>query len=266
MNAITRTILGIASRQPFNRGIFRRSILNYLKRHAGGPIKASYRGVPFIFNLDNPTEQKALLGYYNNQEIDYLVQLANKEKCCFVDIGANSGFYSQVFLFHARRGAQVLAIEPNPEMCARITSNVKLLEDKILGDNIVFALENCAVSDKDGELYLNLSQGAGAAHVEEASGKQSIRIATHRLIDLVSAHALTKIDLLKIDIEGHEDRALIPFFDQADPTLYPGGIIIEHTSDHQWQGDLWGKLRSVGYRETLRTRGNLILELPANAR
>jgi FkbM family methyltransferase len=266
MKDITQAILGIACRQPFNRGLFRRIILGYLKRQANGPIRASYRGVPFMFNLDNPTEQKALLGYYNNEEIDYLVRQAKKDKHCFVDIGANSGFYSQVFLFHASRGAQVLAVEPNPEMCVRITSNVDLLAHKLSNDGVSFALENCAVSDRDGELYLNLSMGAGAAHIEKTSSEQSIKIKTRQLLDLVKSHALAKIDLLKIDIEGHEDKALIPFFDQADPALYPNSIIIEHSSDHQWQGDLWGKLRSVGYQEKLRTRGNLVLELVANNR
>lgn len=261
MNIINKTILDLAKRQPFNRGYFRRLILNYLRHHTNNPIETTYRGVPFVFNLDNPTEQKALLGFYNNQEIDHLVRLAKSCESTFVDVGANSGFYSQIFLFHAAKNSRVLAIEPNPDMCKRIACNIKLLEKEIQDSHIYFSIENCAVSDREADLYLNLGSGAGAAHVQSNADKNSIQIKSKKLLDLIQSHAFEKIDLLKIDIEGHEDRALIPFFENAKPSLYPRSMIIEHSSDHQWHGDLWGKLRSVGYQERLRTRGNLILDL-----
>ena len=261
MNLFAKTLLRIARHQPFNRGPFRRRALHYLQRRTNGAIHADYRGVPFIFNLDNPTEQKALFGFYNNEEIDYLIERTRGQPANFVDLGANSGFYSQVFLFHAAPHSKLLAIEPNPAMRERIAANIQLIEDALRARQIEFAVESRAASDRDAELYLNLQSGAGAAHVEDRAGQHSIRIQTRKLRDLLEEHGFTRIDLLKVDIEGHEDRALLPFFDDAPPALYPQSIIIEHSSDQSWQGDLWGKLRSLGYREILRTRGNAILEL-----
>jgi len=262
MNLITRALLSVAGRQPFNRGPFRRMAIRYLKHHADSPIRSAYRGVPMFFNLDNPTEQKALLGHYNNEEVDYLIESIQGHAANFVDLGANSGFYSQVFLFHAAPNSRLLAIEPNPEMRARINANMQLIEDSVRTRNISAIVEASAASDQEANLFLNLRSGAGAAYVEEQESGQSICIHTRKLLDMIKQHGLDHIDILKVDIEGHEDKALIPFFDSAAPVLYPRRIIIEHSSDHMWQADLWGRLHNLGYRETFRTRGNLIMELP----
>ncbi len=262
MNLAIRMLLALACRQPFNRGSSRRIIIKLLKRYAISPIRAAYRGIPMLFHLDNPTEQKALFGYYNNREVNYLIDIARKRATYFVDLGANSGFYSQVFLFHAAVGSRLLSIEPNPAMRARILANIQLIEGSVRSRNIQSILESCAASDQEADLFLNLHSGAGAAHVETQESEECIRIHTRKLLDLVNQHGFNRIDLLKVDIEGHEDKALMPFFENADAGLYPHSIIIEHTSDQLWQADLWGRLRELGYQEILRTRGNLILELP----
>ena len=132
LSVFERVLLGVARHQPFNRGPIRRRLVNFFKRRIDHPVEATYRGVPFLFNLDdNPTEQKALFGFYNNKEVDYVVSVAGSKSPVFVDVGANSGFYSQIFLFHASVGGQVLSIEPNPEMCKRITTNASLIADQI---------------------------------------------------------------------------------------------------------------------------------------
>lgn len=258
---LTKLLLRLAQRQPFNRGPLRRQLTKFFKQRIHSPVETRFRGVPFEFNLDNPTEQKALFGYYNLTEVEFVVGAARQAVPVFVDVGANSGFFTQIFLYHAAPQARALAIEPNPQMCQRIERNARLIADRLREKSQLLIIENCAVGDRTATMHLDLSTGFGAAHVVEAPTNNSIEVRIVPLVDVVTSHGLDHIDLLKIDVEGFEDRALMPFFAAVPRTLFPRRIIIEHTSEGDWQGDLWGALEAAGYREETRTRGNLLLRL-----
>lgn len=64
---------------------------------------------------------------------------------------------------------------------------------------------------------------------------------------------------MKIDIEGAEDRALFPFFENAPESLFPAILIMEN-SVGQWQRDLPALLKQKGYRIMQTTRMNVIWE------
>ena len=49
---------------------------------------------------------------------------------------------------------------------------------------------------------------------------------------------------MKIDIEGHEDKALLPFFEEVNKDLYPEIILIEHTSNENWSLDIISYLKT----------------------
>lgn len=262
---LTRLLLRLAQRQPFNRGPLRRQLTKFFKQRIHSPVETRFHGVPFEFNLDNPTEQKALFGYYNLTEVEFVVAAARQDLPVLVDVGANSGFFTQIFLYRAAPQARALAIEPNPRMCQRIERNARLIADRLREKNQALIIENCGVGDRAAAMHLDLSSGFGAAHVVEAPTNNSIEVRILPLLDVVKSHDLDHIDLLKIDVEGFEDRALMPFLAAAPRTLFPRRIIIEHTSDGNWQGDLWGALESAGYREEARTRGNLLLRLAEQA-
>ena len=70
---------------------------------------------------------------------------------------------------------------------------------------------------------------------------------------------LSRIDALKIDIEGYEDRALLPFFAQAAESLWPRLLILER-SDKDWASDLMGALRKAGYGLMFSTKRNYVLQ------
>jgi hypothetical protein len=71
---------------------------------------------------------------------------------------------------------------------------------------------------------------------------------------------LERIDALKIDIEGYEDRALLPFFAEASKSLWPRLLILER-SERDWATDLMGALTKSGYRQTLTTQRNYVMQL-----
>ena len=70
-----------------------------------------------------------------------------------------------------------------------------------------------------------------------------------------------RVDALKIDIEGAEDTVLVPFFATAPSRLWPSLILLETSSD-RWKSDCVALCIEHGYKETHRTRLNVILERP----
>ena len=69
---------------------------------------------------------------------------------------------------------------------------------------------------------------------------------------------MTAIDALKIDVEGAEDRVLMPFFRDAPPSLWPRLIVIEDSSA-EWSTDLFALLDAKGYAVSSRSKQNVML-------
>ena len=67
-------------------------------------------------------------------------------------------------------------------------------------------------------------------------------------------------DVIKIDIEGMEDRALFPFFENIAKAQYPKLIVMEDGINEQWERDILSWLLANGYHAAARTRGNVMLE------
>lgn len=167
----------------------------------------------------------------------------------FIDIGANVGLYS---LFVATRAAEarVLAIEPQPGICDRLAFNVAMNP----GANV--EIVRCAVSDARGTLPLAIDRRDFGG--TRASPDGQIAVPARPLLDILDGHGISRIDALKIDIEGMEDRALVPFLRAAPDDLLPRTILIED-SRGSWREDLHGLMAEKGYTVIGRSRQNLIL-------
>jgi hypothetical protein len=79
------------------------------------------------------------------------------------------------------------------------------------------------------------------------------------LLDLLHQEGFTRVDAMKLDVEGAEDLILDPFFRDAPESLYPSFFIIEDGRG-QWQSDLPELLEAKGYRLLVHTRLNLLYE------
>lgn len=254
-----RMILFIVRNTPLSRGKARKYISRFFKNRISHPVITTFRGVPFILNLDNTTEAKALYGQYNLIELAFLRAGTAHENAVFVDLGANAGFYTQNFLATAQGNCTALAIEPNPNMCARIKANYDLLSRTTPANKAKLILECCAIGNTSGEVELDLSNGLGCATIVGQKNANTITVQINRLDMILQKHNIEKIDVMKVDVEGYEDRALIPFFRESNPRLFPDSIIIEHTSNDQWAEDLFALLAEKGYDVVRKTRGNLLL-------
>jgi FkbM family methyltransferase len=167
----------------------------------------------------------------------------------FVDVGANMGFFS---LFAASQGAFVIAIEPHPSLFSRLEINMRL-------NNICAALFNEAAGATTTQSILVPGKGdLGSSKITASADGLLVR--TRPLLDIILASGVTKIDALKIDIEGNEDVVLMAFMATAPTSLWPRLIIMEHSSHEEWGTDIIKILTSeMGYVSRGKNRANLCL-------
>ena len=226
---------------------------NYLKY-----LDLIYKGLKIRLSpFGNTIESKILLSSKTREEIElYEVKKAIRSKGVFIDIGANVGYYS---LFAAKFGAKkIISFEPNPVLCKRFKKNIELnqFEEKI-------NLFECALGDKRGnaKLYLEKNDIGSSSLLENSLSTNFINVKVFSLIEILETKDIKKIDALKIDVEGFEDKIMKPFFEKSNKKLYPKIMIIEDSGKEQWEWDVISWMFKHGYKLVNRTKSNLILKL-----
>jgi FkbM family methyltransferase len=256
-NAAQQAVIALAQRTRLKRGAFRPMLSRLLNLLRAGPVDVQYQGAAFRFHhLTSATERGALLNPdYNIEELDFL-RTHTPTDGVFVDIGANAGTYALPLAHHVGPDGRVIAVEPHPVMVARFAFN------QAASGNGNVALVPAAAGDADGELMIETDrENYGASHVypDASARSDAIRVPAKRLLSILREQNVTKIDSLKIDVEGYEDRVLVGFFRDAPPALWPRAIAIEHLSRDDWADDCLADMLARGYTEAGKTRSNTLL-------
>jgi hypothetical protein len=84
-------------------------------------------------------------------------------------------------------------------------------------------------------------------------------VSSLRLQRILDDAGVGRVDALKIDVEGYEDRVLTGFFQQAPQALWPRAVVIEHLSRNEWLDDCIAGMLARGYAESGKTRSNTLL-------
>lgn len=224
----------------------------------GAPVDTEALGARMrLYPYNNICEKKVLFTpqYFDPEELGQL-KSAIRDGFTFVDVGANVGAYSLFVAAQAGLGAKILAVEPQPDVFDRLAYNIR---QNPFGTIKAVA---CAVADKTGELTLFLdprNKGESSVKIVGSSQAPMIRVPAVTLLELLTSEGFTRLDALKLDVEGAEDLILDPFFRDAPASLHPALIIIEDGRE-RWQTDLGRLLAAQGYRLARRTRLNLIYE------
>jgi len=250
----TRTL---PNRWPARRLAFmlRRMAINALR---GAPVDTEALGVRMrLYPYNNICEKKVLFTpqYFDADELAIL-EGRIEDGFSFVDIGANVGAYSLFVAARAGPKARILAVEPQPDVFDRLTYNIR---QNPFGTIKAVA---CAIADKAGELTLFLdprNKGESSVKIVGPTQTGMVRVPAVTLLELLREEGFTRIDAMKLDVEGAEDLILDPFFRDAPESLYPAFFIIEDGRG-QWQMDLPELLESKGYRLLVHTQLNLLYE------
>ena len=171
----------------------------------------------------------------------------------FVDIGANVGLFS-LFVAATARAARILAIEPEPGNFARLAFNIAA------NPGLPITPLALVLGETEGtaRILLNARDRGGTRMAAAGAQAGGIEVRCRPLLAVVTDAGLTGIDALKIDVEGAEDKVLVPFFRDAPAALWPGLIVIEDSSA-EWSSDLFALLASKGYQVSSRSRQNVML-------
>jgi FkbM family methyltransferase len=255
-NAAQAAVIALTQRSGLKRGAFRPMMSRLVNLLRAGPVDVHYQGAAFrLHHQMSATERGALFNSdYNRDELDFLranVPVGGT----FVDLGANVGTYALVLACHVGKNGKVIAVEPHPVIHARLAFNRQASS----ADQV--KLVAAAVGPADGELMIETDgDNFGASHVVSgAPSADAIKVPSLRLMRILIEAGIASVDALKIDIEGFEDRALIPFFSEAPTALWPRVVVIEHLSRDEWQQDCIADMVARGYREAGRTRSNSLL-------
>jgi FkbM family methyltransferase len=165
-----------------------------------------------------------------------------------IDIGANLGEWTLPFARRVGRSGRVLAIEP--------ARRAALALGKTLAANALAQAElvECALGDHDGTaelavpLVTSVRSDTGTARIGRASaGHETVAVTLRRLDSLVVERGLGSVELIKIDVEGHERRVL----DGAAASLarFRPALVLE--TGHEANGDrqaIHDRLAGLGYR------------------
>jgi FkbM family methyltransferase len=254
--AAQAALIRLAHRSKLKRGAFRPLLSRLTNLLRAGPVDMRYQGGAFRFyHQASATERGALFNPdYNREELDFLrANLAAGG--VFVDIGANVGTYALTLARSVDARGMVIAVEPHPVIHARLAFNCTA------SGYAQVHLVAAAAGEADGEVMIETDRGnLGASHV--VAGKDSanaFKVPSLTLQHILSDAGAAKVDALKIDVEGFEDRVLTGFFAQAPQALWPRAVVIEHLSREEWQQDCIADMTARGYRDVGRTRSNTLL-------
>lgn len=189
-----------------------------LKAGASSSVLCRLRdGSTLRLDMRTHTEVEAFYqGVYEHLLIDTILSLAD-EKSVFVDIGSNIGFYT-VGMALQRRGTEnpgkIYSFEPLPGNTSRLRENIALNDLDHLCVHFPFGLSD---TNRSTELFLMedflLGSSTGNASLtlppenkDQCFGTAEIEL--RRLDDLREHFEDSRIDFIKLDVEGHEGGCL----------------------------------------------------------
>ena len=170
-----------------------------LKVKVDADLPAERQGLRWILNpSDFPQEDLFWLGESDRWDLLHARRFLRPGAVIF-DVGANFGYYALMLAASLRGECEVHAFEPSASTHARLVKHVALN-----GMTCVHP-HRLALSDVPGTASMNSRQGnSGASFLEMGGGE----VAVTTLDEFVEGRGLRRLDFMKIDVEGFEERVL----------------------------------------------------------
>jgi len=180
--------------------------------------------IPNDIGKNSISTELLLFGAHEPLFTDVLLNELN-EGMIFLDVGSNIGYYACLVSKKVGKKGKVIAIEPSPLNFRYLKNNVAL---QPVSNTETF---NLAASDKNGEVDFEIMERSNMCRVVEENAKplvkynDSIKIITvpvKRLDSFLEEIDVSKIDVVLVDVEGHElnvYRGMSGFLTKYKPKL-----------------------------------------------
>lgn len=199
--------------------------------------------------------------HYEEDELELLAQFKG-QTMNFLDIGANIGTFSLWMHKNLSPESKIISFEPHPQTFQRLSVNMSLNN----ASNITPL--NFAVGEEHTHLWLDSfrpnNAGRCSLRTNYGTEKNRMKVAVIPLLDALKNEGLDRVDLIKIDVEGYEDKALIPFFENATESMWPTYILIETVANGLWDTDLLAYLKYRNYFSEFKNSENTLLKRHQN--
>jgi FkbM family methyltransferase len=208
----------------------------------------TYFGARMLCNTNDVIQSRILHFGVWEPEISRIIQALLSPGDVFVDIGANVGYDTLLGSWRVGPTGTVVAIEAMPSTFALLQRNLALNGNP---ENV--RAVQLAASDRSGalDLYHVEDNNIGAASTLAHRGARIIGNAVAApIVNILRADELSRVRLVKIDIEGGEPAVLRNILDNIGRFPETMDILVEVSPQDVaagW-GEIFDRLRSEGYR------------------
>ena len=147
-------------------------------------------------------DHQLLHNEFERMETEFVKRLLRRDMTV-VDAGAHHGLYTLLASKRVGWDGRVIAIEPSPRECARLEKHLRL--NRCSNTELVA----CALGEDPGEAELYLVDGIHdwcnslrPPAIDEPV--RTVRVAVRRLDDVLAESGVSKVDFMKLDVEGAE--------------------------------------------------------------
>lgn len=197
----------------------------YQHLHFKGEIKVKVENKTFQLNhhgfqIENEIFWEGLTGGWEKVSIGLWIELC-KRSTCIIDVGANTGVYALIAKA-LNPDAKVYAFEPVRRVYEKLVQNNELNKFDI-------SCEELALSNFDGDavIYDHPSEHIYSVTVNKNLSDTAVaviptQIKVKKLATYIEENNLPDIDLIKIDVETHEEEVLQgfePYLSRMRPTM-----------------------------------------------
>lgn len=174
---------------------------NLLKADIDRDLEVERGGLRWILNPSDYVQRDLFWLGERDRWDTYHIKRLLPPGAVICDVGANFGYYSISLAAFLNPNGRVFAFEPHPKTRIHLERNIALNQ---LGGMITAV--PYALSDALGFAFMaNRKGNTGAAHVSQG-GDTKIELTT--LDSFCAEHQLSRLDFMKIDVEGFEARVL----------------------------------------------------------
>lgn len=212
-------------------------------------------GRKFLVDLTTGTQTSVFfLGEYEKALSEIVIKLLRKGDIC-LDVGANFGWYTSVFLKYAGITSKIHAFEPVPRTFRELERNYELMG---IPENV--QINNLALGDRNCEVDLNFFEGLGSGHAslsrQERDDYVSFKCQMITLDEYLETNKINHVNFIKVDIEGAEMMFLKgaeKVFQQPVPPIWLMEMALHQTKNFGYTpNDLVSFLRERGPYEFYR--------------